>query len=56
MSIVKIVKNQQIHNLWTPLGPLGGPKTLFNGPGRPLIYQYYEIMCSNEFTYHWDRF
>ena len=38
-----------------PLQPLGGPKALFKGPGRPLTYQYYAKMCSNELPYLWDQ-
>ena len=46
-----------IHILWNKQSESESEsKALFKGPGGPLIFQYYDKMCSNVFTYHWNRF
>ena len=37
-------------------GPPRGPKTPLWGTGGPLTYKSYDMMCFNEFLYHWDQF
>ena len=32
------------------------PKTSLSGAGGPMTYKSHDMMCSNEFLYHWDQF
>ena len=41
------------HNFW---GPPRGSKMPLKGTGGSLTYKSHDIMCSNEFLYHWNQF